>query len=888
MHLGSGVLYDTISEFGVIKPPPNHKVLIDDCTFGVLSVWNKNSWNDILAALHSSKQQVVLITDAVTTPNIPEDWMLIRAPLLMEPLFSDIETFQRSGYLTFVSDMFQSGLSSIDGIISSFCEFGGYKSGEVCLQNTPLSSDDVVQAVQEGLNRLGHRSALAHMLFADLDHDGSGYIEPNELLSMSHRFTNMDVNEFLNQLDTDDDGRIDVTEFDALLSDAMVTFVQRSIPTVQPHVIDTSDAFDTLAAMSVDDESCGEVIEAHARTNASGIQLSYTVADWVEQHASTLLGVRLIPSVGLMRSRGVRIQGHPGLYSTLYRPDHNNIRLRRTHDGKVFSATVDELKAETTIHWSKGKRAYTIELDSHQHIVRATSQGVWKDQGTVIKNMVEKVPLTSAAIEAFRLTGSFDDGEKNEAAGMLCRCIDLDTATMEALLTSGVDNLLTLKQQTGATTVCGGCTSIVEQIFQPSTSLARRRVGTMDVPMVIADSFETTPSNAMLEEAEAFFIQMNAEGVGQAGRLDEVKKEIAATGSWTPTFDELSFGARLSWRNSTRCIGRFFWDSLEVRDARHLTSPDEIFEAMFDHIAWATNGGEIRACMTVFQGANKNGIGPRLWNDQYIRYACHEMEDGTLLGDPATRTLTKHIKSLGWTVEHPSAFDVLPIVLEWPGKPPVWRDVPSELILEVPIRHPDHPGLEELGLKWYALPAVAAMSLELGGLVYTLAPFNGFYMSTEIGARNFTDTSRYNLLEPIADAMGIARTSNRDLWKDAVQVELNRAILHSFETDGVRMMDHHTLSDYFLKFEADEQAAGREVFAEWAWIVPPIGASATPLYLCDHWQNTILKPNLFYLPEIHEPDASMGHGTPARDGASRCPFGHGASSTSNQDKSTID
>jgi len=78
------------------------------------------------------------------------------------------------------------------------------------------------------------------------------------------------------------------------------------------------------------------------------------------------------------------------------------------------------------------------------------------------------------------------------------------------------------------------------------------------------------------------------------------------------------------------------------------------------------------------------------------------------------------------------------------------------------------------------------------------------------------------------------------------------------------------------------------VFAEWAWIVPPIGASATPLYLCDHWQNTILKPNLFYLPEIHEPDAKMGHGTPASDGESRCPFGHGASSTSNQDRSTAD
>jgi len=210
MHLGSGVLHDTIAEFGIIKPPPKHQDFIDECTFGVLSVWNVGSWSDILGALHSSKQHVVLITDALTIPKLPEEWMVLQAPLLMEPLISDIETFQRSGILTFVSDIFQSGLSTIDGILSTFFEQGGYKPGEVCLQFDPLSSDDVVQAVQEGLNRLEHRSALAQMLFADLDHDGSGYIEPNELLSISHRFTNMDVNEFLSHLDADDDGRIDV------------------------------------------------------------------------------------------------------------------------------------------------------------------------------------------------------------------------------------------------------------------------------------------------------------------------------------------------------------------------------------------------------------------------------------------------------------------------------------------------------------------------------------------------------------------------------------------------------------------------------------------------------------------------------------------------------
>ena len=52
-----------------------------------------------------------------------------------------------------------------------------------------------------------------------------------------------------------------------------------------------------------------------------------------------------------------------------------------------------------------------------------------------------------------------------------------------------------------------------------------------------------------------------------------------------------------------------------------------------------------------------------------------------------------------------------------------------------------------MGLRWYALPAVANMTLDCGGLEFTGAPFNGWYMGTEIGARDFCDKYRYNLLE---------------------------------------------------------------------------------------------------------------------------------------------
>ena len=52
-----------------------------------------------------------------------------------------------------------------------------------------------------------------------------------------------------------------------------------------------------------------------------------------------------------------------------------------------------------------------------------------------------------------------------------------------------------------------------------------------------------------------------------------------------------------------------------------------------------------------------------------------------------------------------------------------------------------------MGLKWYGVPAVANMLTDIGGIEYPGAPFNGWYMGTEIGSRDLCDISRYNILE---------------------------------------------------------------------------------------------------------------------------------------------
>lgn len=78
------------------------------------------------------------------------------------------------------------------------------------------------------------------------------------------------------------------------------------------------------------------------------------------------------------------------------------------------------------------------------------------------------------------------------------------------------------------------------------------------------------------------------------------------------------------------------------------------------------------------------------------------------------------------------------------------------MLLQVPIRHPIYDWFADLGLKWYAIPAVANMHFDIGGLRYTASPFNGWYMVTEVATRNFGDAGRYNVLPAVARKMGLS------------------------------------------------------------------------------------------------------------------------------------
>ncbi|HLR18674.1 MAG TPA: nitric oxide synthase oxygenase [Staphylococcus sp.] len=343
----------------------------------------------------------------------------------------------------------------------------------------------------------------------------------------------------------------------------------------------------------------------------------------------------------------------------------------------------------------------------------------------------------------------------------------------------------------------------------------------------------------MFNEAKLFINTMHKElnynEQQTLDRIKEIKNAIHTQGTYEHTNEELTYGAKLAWRNSNRCIGRFFWNSLTVVDARDIQTENEFITTIENHIAAATNNGKIKPYITVFSHQHP----PQIYNNQLIRYAGYGDK-----GDPSEENVTQLARHLGWESNY-TDFDILPLIYKMPKGEIKYHDYNPQLIKEVTIAHERYPKLEQLGLKWYAVPIISNMDLKIGGITYLTAPFNGWYMVNEIAVRNFTDSYRYNLLESVAEAFEFDTLKNNSFNKDRALVELNYAVYHSFKKKGISIVDHLTASKQFERFEKNEKLEDREVTGKWSWLAPSLSPTLVSNY--HHgYKNEVREPNFFY------------------------------------------
>ena len=172
------------------------------------------------------------------------------------------------------------------------------------------------------------------------------------------------------------------------------------------------------------------------------------------------------------------------------------------------------------------------------------------------------------------------------------------------------------------------------------------------VEVVQSDSFFISPVEDIKHESVVFLKQFYGEkGLSEKAlnqRIEEVLTAIETTGTYTQSLDELTFASRVAWRNSTRCVGRYFWGNMIVRDCRDIKDEKAVFETLVEHLRLGINDGNIRAVISIFSH-NKPCI--RLYNPLLLMFAGYIQEDGNILGDPATVELTKIALDLGVAVQ---------------------------------------------------------------------------------------------------------------------------------------------------------------------------------------------------------------------------------------------
>nr|P79209.2 RecName: Full=Nitric oxide synthase 3; AltName: Full=Constitutive NOS; Short=cNOS; AltName: Full=EC-NOS; AltName: Full=NOS type III; Short=NOSIII; AltName: Full=Nitric oxide synthase, endothelial; Short=Endothelial NOS; Short=eNOS [Ovis aries] len=408
--------------------------------------------------------------------------------------------------------------------------------------------------------------------------------------------------------------------------------------------------------------------------------------------------------------------------------------------------------------------------------------------------------------------------------------------------------------------------TLCAQSQQDGPCTPRRCLGSLVLPRKLQTrpSQGPPPAEQLLSQARDFINQYYS-SIKRSGsqaheeRLQEVEAEVASTGTYHLRESELVFGAKQAWRNAPRCVGRIQWGKLQVFDARDCSSAQEMFTYICNHIKYATNRGNLRlSAITVFPQRTPGRGDFRIWNTQLVRYAGYRQQDGSVRGDPANVEITELCIQHGWSPGN-GRFDVLPLLLQAPDEAPELFVLPPELVLEVPLEHPTLEWFAALGLRWYALPAVSNMLLEIGGLEFPAAPFSGWYMSTEIGTRNLCDPHRYNILEDVAVCMDLDTRTTSSMWKDKAAVEINLAVLHSFQPPKVTIVDHHAATVSFMKHLENEQKARGGCPADWAWIVPPISGSLTPVFH-QEMVNYVLSPAFRYQPDPWKGSAAKGAG----------------------------
>ena len=148
---------------------------------------------------------------------------------------------------------------------------------------------------------------------------------------------------------------------------------------------------------------------------------------------------------------------------------------------EVFSAGrfIDEergLVHQTLVYRQVEKGLYRALMLRTHRLVGVVSVGPWPERQQILNRIADGRRLLPWEIWRFRLSGTLAGGPAPvgqwPASTVVCQCRGLNRGQLQTFMGEGCDTF-TLKQRSGAGTVCGGCEPLLDSLCQGGMARAR-------------------------------------------------------------------------------------------------------------------------------------------------------------------------------------------------------------------------------------------------------------------------------------------------------------------------------------------------------------------------------------------------------------------------------
>ncbi len=286
-----------------------------------------------------------------------------------------------------------------------------------------------------------------------------------------------EIDTILDHADVNQDGTIDFDEFvhdmgehlDQMLADTATDIRYLPVPeaaflyNMPTRGMEEAAAQQYLALYKQTDAERTEGVEtwlARPLTSASA---------WMDAHILDFLSVYILPGKGILSIQEGHFASRKARVIRLAYPSGRTLLGRRTFTNEAAElrwsdVTPDEVE---TLRYTEIGADRTLELKDNR-LVGLSAKGDWPGLRWAIPLLFNESQLPEWQVALFRDSGQLQREQEDMTGSpddIICNCTSTTRRTLSDLIASGVNTLEAIVQRTQASTVCGGCRPLVQELL---------------------------------------------------------------------------------------------------------------------------------------------------------------------------------------------------------------------------------------------------------------------------------------------------------------------------------------------------------------------------------------------------------------------------------------